>query len=85
MLQAVPAVNTDSVIVTDNCAGVVTITHIDDVITNQTCPNRYTLTRTYRATDVCGNFSQCTQIITVNDQTAPVITCPANISVTTPV
>ncbi len=82
---AVPAVNTASVIATDNCAGVVTITHIDDVITNQTCPNRYTLTRTYRATDVCGNFSQCTQIITVNDQTAPVITCPANISVTTPV
>ncbi|MBK9658732.1 MAG: HYR domain-containing protein [Chitinophagaceae bacterium] len=82
---AVPAVNTASVIATDNCAGVVTITHISDVITNQTCPNRYTLTRTYRATDVCGNFSQCTQTITVNDQTAPVITCPANISVTTPV
>jgi hypothetical protein len=83
--SAVPAPNTALVTATDNCAGVVTITHIGDVITNQTCPNRYTLTRTYRATDVCGNFSECTQVITVNDQTAPVITCPANITVTTPV
>jgi hypothetical protein len=34
---------------------------------------------------VCGNFAECTQIITVDDQTAPVITCPANITVTTPI
>jgi HYR domain/Secretion system C-terminal sorting domain len=83
--SAVPAPNTTLVTATDNCAGVITITHISDVISNQTCTNRYTITRTYRATDVCGNFAQCTQIITVNDQTAPVITCPANITVTTPV
>ncbi|MBL7729639.1 MAG: HYR domain-containing protein, partial [Chitinophagaceae bacterium] len=83
--SAVPAPNTALVTATDNCAGVITITHISDVITNQTCPNRYTLTRTYRATDVCGNFSECTQVITVNDNIAPVITCPANITVTTPV
>ncbi|HEV7782571.1 MAG TPA: HYR domain-containing protein, partial [Chitinophagaceae bacterium] len=82
---AVPAVNTASVTATDNCGGTITITHISDVITNQTCPNRYTLTRTYRATDVCGNFAECTQVIIVNDQIAPVITCPANINVTTPV
>jgi len=83
--SAVPAPNTASVTATDNCAGVITITHISDVITNQTCPNRFTLTRRYRATDVCGNFSECTQIITVNDQTPPTITCPANITVFTPV
>ena len=83
--SAVPAVNTGAVTATDNCAGVITIIHVGDVITNQTCANRYTITRTYRATDVCGNSSTCTQIITVNDQTAPVLTCPANISVTTPV
>ena len=83
--SAVPAPNTTLVTATDNCVGVVTITHIGDVISNQTCPNRFTVTRTYRATDVCGNFAECTQIITVNDQTAPVITCPANITVTTPV
>ena len=81
---AVPVPNIALVTATDNCAGVVTITHVSDVISNQTCANRFTVTRTYRATDVCGNISQCTQIITVNDVTAPVITCPANITVTTP-
>jgi hypothetical protein len=54
------------------------------VISNQACANKYTITRTYRATDVCGNQAQCTQIITVNDVTAPVVTCPANITVITP-
>ncbi|MBL0130503.1 MAG: HYR domain-containing protein [Chitinophagaceae bacterium] len=67
--------------VSDNCGGLVTVTHQGDVISGQTCANRYTITRTYRATDVCGNFAQCTQIITVNDVIAPVITCPSNITV----
>ncbi len=83
--SAVPAPNTASVTATDNCAGAITITHVGDVITAQTCANRYTLTRTYRATDVCGNSSTCTQIITVNDVTAPVVTCPAPITATTPI
>ena len=83
--SAVPAPNTALVTATDNCAGAVTITFVNDVISGQTCPNRYTVTRTYRATDVCGNSSTCTQIITVNDQTAPVLTCPANINVLTPI
>lgn len=79
---AVPAPDINSVTgVSDNCAGVVTVTWQGDVISAQTCLNRYTVTRTYRATDVCGNFAECTQIITVNDQTPPVITCPANITV----
>ncbi|MFN8289052.1 MAG: HYR domain-containing protein [Chitinophagaceae bacterium] len=80
----VPAPNTALVTATDNCGGIITITHVSDVISNQTCANRYTITRTYRATDVCGNSSTCTQIITVNDQTPPVITCPANITAVTP-
>ncbi|MBK6826976.1 MAG: HYR domain-containing protein [Chitinophagaceae bacterium] len=79
---AVPVPDINSVTgVTDNCGGPVTVTHVSDVISAQTCLNRYTITRTYRATDVCGNFAECTQIITVNDQTPPVITCPANITV----
>jgi HYR domain/Secretion system C-terminal sorting domain len=81
--SAVPAPSIAAVTgVSDNCGGTVTVTHVGDVISNQTCANRYTITRTYRATDVCGNFAECTQIITVNDQTAPVITCPANVTVT---
>jgi hypothetical protein len=80
--SAVPAPNIALVTgVSDNCAGVVTVTHQGDAISAQTCVNRYTITRTYRATDVCGNFAECTQIITVNDQTAPVLTCPAPVTV----
>lgn len=67
----VPAVNIASVIATDNCP--VTVTHVSDVITNQTCANRYILTRTYKATDASGNNVSCQQVITVFDNTPPVI------------
>ncbi|HJW31569.1 MAG TPA: hypothetical protein VJ508_20230, partial [Saprospiraceae bacterium] len=77
----VPAPNTGAVTATDNCNGVPVITFVDDVTSNQTCVNRYTITRTYRATDECGNSGTCTQIITVNDNTAPTLTCPAAITV----
>ena len=79
---AIPAPNTASVTATDNCPGV-TVAHVSDVISAQTCANRYTITRTYRATDAAGNTATCTQVITVDDQKAPVITCPANITATT--
>ncbi len=75
----VPAANINTVITNDNC-GTVTVTSTD-VVTNQTCPNRFTLTRTYTSTDPCGNATMCAQIITVNDQVLPVIACPANVTV----
>ena len=78
----VPLVNINQVSATDNCNGMVTITHVSDEISNQACANRYTLTRTYRATDECGNSNTCTQLILVNDQTPPSITCPPDLSVT---
>jgi hypothetical protein len=78
---AVPPVNTSGVFVNENCAGVVTVTHVGDVISNQVCDHQYTITRTYLATDACGQTASCAQIITVNDQTPPTITCPANITV----
>lgn len=68
----VPAVNTGSVTATDNCSAIVT--HVSDIITNQTCANRFTLTRTYRATDPAGNSSTCSQVITVYDNIPPQIT-----------
>lgn len=77
----VPAVNTASVVTSDNCGGAASVTHVGDVITNQTCANRFILTRTYRSTDVCGNSSTCAQVITVFDNTPPVVTCPANLTV----
>ncbi|MEP6645568.1 MAG: HYR domain-containing protein [Saprospiraceae bacterium] len=69
----VPSVATGSVIAADNC-GPPTISFVADVISNQTCANRFTLTRYYRATDASGNSASCSQIIIVNDNTAPVIT-----------
>src|SRR6185436_20813899 len=41
----------------------------------------FTITRTFSAIDDCGNSSSCTQTIFVDDSTAPVLTCPANITV----
>ncbi len=82
---AVPAADITAVTaVSDNCGGAVTVTHAGDVISNQACSNKYIITRKYRATDACGNFAECSQLITVNDQLAPVIICPANVTVTTP-
>jgi uncharacterized membrane protein len=40
----------------------------------------YTITRTWTATDIHGNSSQCTQVIRVQDITAPAITCPASVT-----
>ncbi|MDZ4794245.1 MAG: hypothetical protein SGI83_08200, partial [Bacteroidota bacterium] len=70
---AVPAVNLAAATATDNCPGVVK-THVGDVISAQTCANRFVITRTYRATDASGNVTNCTQTITVNDITNPTIT-----------
>ena len=41
----------------------------------------YVITRTWRATDVAGNFSECIQTITVHDVTGPAITCPADVTI----
>lgn len=73
----VPPPNTALVTASDNC-GTPTVTFVGDVVSNQTCANRFTITRTYKATDACGNFALCTQLITVNDTTAPVLSgCPS--------
>ena len=68
----IPAVNTAGITATDNC-GTPVITHVGDVISNQTCANRYVLTRTYKATDASSNWVTRDQVITVNDNTPPQI------------
>ena len=53
---------------TDNC-GMVTIEEVAD--TTYSCPNSYVVTRTFTATDECGNDSIATQTITIQDTTNP--------------
>jgi len=77
----VPAVNLAVVTATDNCSTPVK-SHVGDATTNQTCVNRKTVTRTYRATDASGNSATCAQAITVFDNVLPVFTSvPANVTV----
>ena len=72
----VPQPDTTLVTASDNCLGSVTRSFVSDVKSNETCLNRFTITRTYMATDACGNTATCTQTITVNDNVPPMITCP---------
>ncbi len=71
--NAVPAANDGAVVASDDCSSV-TVTHLSDSVTSSNCPNNFTVTRTYVATDACGNSSIQTQTITVHDATGPVIT-----------
>jgi len=69
----IPVPNISAASASDNC-GATTIAHVGDIITNQTCANKYTLTRTYKATDGSGNTATCSQLITVDDNTPPQLT-----------
>ncbi len=42
------------------------------------CPGIFSMTRTWRATDICGNRSFCNQTVTVIDTTPPNLICRAN-------
>ena len=65
---AVPAAVT--LTATDNC-GTATVT-LNEVRTDGNCPNNYTLTRTWTATDICGNTTSHVQTVLVKDTQAPV-------------
>src|SRR6185503_4247685 len=51
-------------------------------VTNVTghCGTTFDATRTWAATDACGNSSTCSQKVTIVDTTAPVITCSSTCS-----
>src|SRR5206468_1685327 len=78
----VPAPDTTVVTASDNCGGDPVVTFVNDTMSASNCFNQFVITRTYRATDLCGNHADCTQTITVQDITAPSITCPATVNVT---
>ena len=66
--------------VSDNCDAT-PLTTFSDITTSSSCPQEYTITRTWTATDVCGNSSLGTQLITIDDSTPPILTCPANVTI----
>lgn len=82
----VPAPSPGSITASDNCDPNPSVTHQGDVDNGGAgCPaDPLIITRTYRATDACGNFAECVQTITVIDMTSPTITCPADITVECP-
>jgi hypothetical protein len=61
---------------TDACDASVTLTFAD-VRTDGNCAGNYSVTRTWTATDDCGNSSQASQTINVQDITAPTLTSPS--------
>src|SRR6185369_12571084 len=77
-----PLPNIAAVMTSDNCSGgPPTVTFVSDVTVSQSCLNRFTVNRTYRSTDICGNSATCVQVITVFDNTPPSITCPPPVTV----
>ena len=74
-LNAVPA--PENVTANDDCNGSVNVI-FTEVQSNpgNGCSN--TITRTWSATDLCGNTSTCSQIISIVDLTKPSLSCPAN-------
>ncbi|MFO1491078.1 MAG: SdrD B-like domain-containing protein [Kiritimatiellia bacterium] len=72
-LPPVPAVTAG-----DNCdVGPIAVQFATET-TPGNCPGSYTITRTWTATDACGNPGRLVQTVRVTDTTPPVITCPAN-------
>ncbi|TNE69874.1 MAG: HYR domain-containing protein [Bacteroidetes bacterium] len=77
--SAIPPVGNPVAI--DNCAANTTVSFIDEVRTNGSCPDSYTLTRRWMATDACGNTAMATQTVSVEDKVAPAFNfVPANIT-----
>jgi hypothetical protein len=72
--------STGSAAATDNCDPAPVITY-GDQITPGSCPNEWTITRTWRATDICTNFSEGVQVITVIDTKPPDMAVPADVTI----
>jgi hypothetical protein len=69
--------------VTDDCSADedIAVSYSDDASGRTGCNGTGIVVRTWIARDACGNISQCTQDITIEDATPPIITCPADVIV----
>ncbi|MGB1270280.1 MAG: HYR domain-containing protein, partial [Flavobacteriaceae bacterium] len=71
--------NTGTATATDNCDASPIVTFSDAVTAG--VGSNSSIARTWTATDANGNTSNCIQIITVVDTTAPLVTCPADLTI----
>ncbi len=65
---------------TDNCSPTVMVT-FSDMIIDSLCPHEFTIQRTWRAEDLCGNTLVRTQFIEIVDEEAPSFLVPSDITV----
>lgn len=72
--------NTGSPTFADFCNGDPVFSYSDQINTG-TCPQAYSIIRTWTVTNACEETATCTQSIQVVDNTPPTITCPASITV----
>lgn len=63
-----------------NCSSPSVITYDDDRSHLNSCNATGYITRTWTATNSCGQSATCNQTITVNDVDNPIVTCPADIT-----
>ena len=64
----------------DNCSGVVTVAFMSETPSGEGCTS--SIERIWMAEDECGNRSFCTQIITITDSQAPVLSGTPDANVT---
>lgn len=86
--EAAPVVDANTVSFTDNCSEyTVAFNAVSTQVNDENVAGHYnyTITRTWTATDACGNVSETqTQVVTVQDVDAPVVdaeTVPADVTV----
>ena len=71
---------------TDVCDTDVTVT-VASATASGTCPGESIVTRTFTATDDCGNTATATQVVTFEDVTAPAfasVPAPSRLAAVTP-
>ena len=78
----VPIIGTD-ITATDNCSDHPIIQYLGETNTQNTDPTtcdfyNYSILRTWRVTDACGNAAEFTQSINIVDTIAPTIICPTD-------
>jgi M6 family metalloprotease-like protein len=76
--------NTGMATATDDCDTSLPTITFSDVVVPGVCPVTSVITRTWQATDSCGNTSSCEQIITSVDTTPPIIQCNAPFTIVPP-